>query len=62
MKMQRIELEIRLGELRHRYTVKDDEIQQLNQELAAKKEIKAKCKIQLRELYLNLLQNEAHLM
>lgn len=62
LKQQKMELLKKLEELEKKLFVKNNEVQSLEQDMKTAKENRIKFKLQLRDLYLDLLKDEAYLM
>jgi len=62
LKQQKIELIKKLEELGKKFFVKNNEVQSVEQDMKTAKENRIKFKLQLRDLYQDLLKDEAYLM
>lgn len=62
MKVQKLEVTHQLEEAKKRYFISHRELENIENEIKAKKEHKTKAKMQLRNLYLDLLKDELYIM
>jgi len=62
LKQQKLDVFKKLEDLGKKFFVKNNEVQSVEQDLKTAKENRIKFKLQLRDLYLDLLKDEAYLM